>query len=46
MLITRYDLNIKQIAQMIGMPDAARFRKKFKAVYGLNPYQYRQLYKT
>jgi YesN/AraC family two-component response regulator len=46
MLTTKYNLHFKQIAQTVGMPRCDRFKKKFEAIYGLNPYRYRLLHKN
>lgn len=46
LLTTRHDLKVKQIAQMVGIPNCKRFRKKFSRIYGLNPCKYRLLHKS
>ena len=41
-LLRETDLSIKEIVEEVGYYDVPRFRKKFKAVYGINAYQYRK----
>lgn len=43
-LLTNTRLNIRDITQKVGYYDVVSFQKKFKALYGLSPAKYRELY--
>ena len=45
LLITRPDLTIKEISEMIGVCKPSQFRKKFKKYFGINPHKYRKIIK-
>ncbi len=45
LLKTRYDLSVEAIASLLGITDVRRFRKNFKAMFGLKPGTYRSFFK-
>jgi AraC-like DNA-binding protein len=46
LLRTRFDLSVEAISLLVGISDVRRFRKSFKATFGLNPGTYRSFYKS
>lgn len=44
-LLLETDLNIKEIGEQVGIPDAFYFSKLFKRAYGVSPRKYRSAYR-